>query len=42
MHQQIIKDPYSFDFLSLAPDMQERDLERGLILRYVRCVRAHR
>ncbi|HKT74321.1 MAG TPA: PDDEXK nuclease domain-containing protein [Steroidobacteraceae bacterium] len=29
--QQIIKDPYSFDFLSLAPDMQERDLERGLI-----------
>jgi predicted nuclease of restriction endonuclease-like (RecB) superfamily len=29
--QQIIKDPYSFDFLSLAPDIQERDLERGLI-----------
>jgi len=29
--QQIIKDPYSFDFLSLAPDMLERDLERGLI-----------
>lgn len=29
--QQIIKDPYSFDFLSLGPDMQERDLERGLI-----------
>jgi predicted nuclease of restriction endonuclease-like (RecB) superfamily len=29
--QQIVKDPYSFDFLSLAPDIQERDLERGLI-----------
>lgn len=29
--QQIIKDPYSFDFLSVAPDMHERDLERGLI-----------
>lgn len=29
--QQIIKDPYSFDFLSLGPNMLERDLERGLI-----------
>jgi predicted nuclease of restriction endonuclease-like (RecB) superfamily len=29
--QQIIKDPYSFDFLALASDMLERDLERGLI-----------
>ncbi|HXP97997.1 MAG TPA: PDDEXK nuclease domain-containing protein [Telmatospirillum sp.] len=29
--QQIIKDPYSFDFLSLGPDMLERDLERGLL-----------
>jgi predicted nuclease of restriction endonuclease-like (RecB) superfamily len=29
--QQLIKDPYSFDFLSLGPDMLERDLERGLI-----------
>jgi predicted nuclease of restriction endonuclease-like (RecB) superfamily len=29
--QQIIKDPYSFDFLSLTPEMQERDLERALI-----------
>jgi predicted nuclease of restriction endonuclease-like (RecB) superfamily len=27
--RQIIKD-YSFDFLSLAPNIQERDLERGL------------
>ncbi|WP_374651542.1 YhcG family protein [Rhizorhabdus sp.] len=29
--QQILKDPYTFDFLSLGPDMLERDLERGLI-----------
>jgi len=29
--QQIIKDPYSFDFLALTPDMLERDLEHGLI-----------
>jgi predicted nuclease of restriction endonuclease-like (RecB) superfamily len=29
--QQIIKDPYSFDFLSLGSEMLERDLERGLI-----------
>jgi predicted nuclease of restriction endonuclease-like (RecB) superfamily len=29
--QQIIKDPYSFDFLCLGADMLERDLERGLI-----------
>lgn len=29
--QQIIKDPYSFDFLSMSPGMQERELERGLI-----------
>jgi predicted nuclease of restriction endonuclease-like (RecB) superfamily len=28
--QQIVKDPYSFAFLSLARDAQERDLERGL------------
>lgn len=28
--QQIVKDPYSFAFLSLAQDAQERDLERGL------------
>jgi hypothetical protein len=31
MAQQIIKDPYSFDFLSLTSGMLERDLERGLI-----------
>ncbi|MCW2081856.1 putative nuclease of restriction endonuclease-like (RecB) superfamily [Bradyrhizobium diazoefficiens] len=29
--QQILKDPYTFDFLSLGPDMLERDLERGLV-----------
>src|SRR5260370_38949778 len=29
--QQILKDPYNFDFLSLGPEMLERDLERGLI-----------
>ncbi|WP_453998087.1 PDDEXK nuclease domain-containing protein [Afipia felis] len=29
--QQILKDPYSFDFLSLGPEMLERDLEQGLI-----------
>ena len=28
---QILKDPYNFDFLSLGPEMLERDLERGLI-----------
>ncbi|HEV8331838.1 MAG TPA: PDDEXK nuclease domain-containing protein [Steroidobacteraceae bacterium] len=28
--QQLVKDPYSFDFLSLTQDAQERDLERGL------------
>lgn len=29
--QQIIKDPYSFEFLSLGPELLERDLERGLL-----------
>jgi predicted nuclease of restriction endonuclease-like (RecB) superfamily len=29
--QQIIKDPYNFDFLSLGNEAQERELERGLI-----------
>lgn len=29
--QQIIKDPYNFDFLSLGKEAQERELERGLI-----------
>jgi predicted nuclease of restriction endonuclease-like (RecB) superfamily len=29
--QQILKDPYTFDFLSLGPEILERDLERGLI-----------
>jgi predicted nuclease of restriction endonuclease-like (RecB) superfamily len=29
--QQLIKDPYNFDFLTLGPEMRERDLERGLL-----------
>lgn len=29
--QQILKDPYTFDFLSLGLPAQERDLERGLL-----------
>jgi len=30
--QQILKDPYNFDFLSLGEEAHERDLERGLLL----------
>ena len=29
--QQLIKDPYNFDFLMLSQDAQERDIESGLI-----------
>lgn len=29
--QELIKDPYCFDFLAIGPDMLERDLERGLL-----------
>ena len=29
--QQILKDPYNFDFLTLGKDARERDLERGLL-----------
>ena len=29
--QQLLKDPYTFDFLTLADDVRERELERGLI-----------
>ncbi len=29
--RQLIKDPYSFDFLSLGQDAQERDLEKALL-----------
>jgi predicted nuclease of restriction endonuclease-like (RecB) superfamily len=28
---QLLKDPYNFDFLTLGPELAERDLERGLI-----------
>jgi predicted nuclease of restriction endonuclease-like (RecB) superfamily len=31
--QQIIKDPYQFDFLTVAEDAKERDLERALLAR---------
>ena len=33
MAQQVLKDPYQFDFLSLAAGARERDLERGLLAR---------
>ncbi|MBF2035124.1 MAG: DUF1016 family protein [Leptolyngbyaceae cyanobacterium T60_A2020_046] len=29
--QNLIKDPYSFDFLSLSVDLKERDLEKALV-----------
>ncbi|HTV56263.1 MAG TPA: PDDEXK nuclease domain-containing protein [Terriglobia bacterium] len=29
--QQVIKDPYNFDFLTLSQEAQERELERGLL-----------
>ena len=29
--QELLKDPYNFDFLTLGTEMLERDLERGLI-----------
>ncbi len=29
--QQILKDPYNFDFLSLSDDVHERDLEKALL-----------
>jgi len=29
--QQLIKDPYNFEFLSIGEDMAERELERGLL-----------
>jgi predicted nuclease of restriction endonuclease-like (RecB) superfamily len=29
--QQTLKDPYVFDFLALADDAHERELERGLL-----------
>ncbi len=29
--QQLIKDPYNFDFLTLTSEAQERDFERGLL-----------
>jgi predicted nuclease of restriction endonuclease-like (RecB) superfamily len=34
--QQIVKDPYSFDFLTLSEDALERDLEKGLLAHILR------
>lgn len=31
MAREVLKDPYTFDFLTLAEDAHERDLERGLV-----------
>ena len=31
MAREVLKDPYTFDFLSLGAEAQERDLERGLV-----------
>ncbi len=31
MAEQILRDPYNFDFLTLADDFKERELERGLL-----------
>jgi predicted nuclease of restriction endonuclease-like (RecB) superfamily len=30
--QQLLKDPYNFDFLSLGPSAMKRELERGLLI----------
>jgi predicted nuclease of restriction endonuclease-like (RecB) superfamily len=30
--QQVLKDPYNFDFLTLAASAKERELERGLLI----------
>jgi predicted nuclease of restriction endonuclease-like (RecB) superfamily len=30
--EEILKDPYNFDFLSLGPSARERELERGLLI----------
>jgi predicted nuclease of restriction endonuclease-like (RecB) superfamily len=32
MAEQILRDPYNFDFLTLAEDFNERELERGLLI----------
>lgn len=31
MAREVLKDPYTFDFLSLSEEAHERDLERGLV-----------
>ena len=32
MAEQILRDPYNFDFLTLGDDFKERELERGLLI----------
>ncbi len=32
MAEQILRDPYNFDFLTLADEFKERELERGLLI----------
>ena len=32
MAEQVLRDPYNFDFLTLANDFKERELERGLLI----------
>ncbi len=32
MAEQILRDPYNFDFLTLSADFKERELERGLLI----------
>lgn len=32
MAEQVLRDPYNFDFLTLAHPLQERELERGLLV----------
>jgi hypothetical protein len=31
MAEQVLRDPYNFDFLTLAHPLEERKLERGLL-----------
>lgn len=38
--QQILKDPYVFDFLTLSEDFKERELELGPLDHMPRCARA--
>jgi hypothetical protein len=37
MAEQILRDPYNFDFLTLVDDFKERELERGCSFTYAIC-----